>query len=84
MLEHAGIGAGPRTGWAASPGIVAASTHAQRPAQRCEPTLCLMRVDKAIPHVDSVAKYMAAFFKMSRSSRSRAFSRRNRVSSSVL
>lgn len=84
LLKHAGVGAGPRAGWAASPSVVAAPIHAQRLAQLSEPIRCLVCVDKPIPHGDSLAKYMADFFKMFRSSRSRAFSHRRRVSSSVL
>jgi hypothetical protein len=43
-----------------------------------------MSADEGIAHPDSRAKNAAAFFQMSRSSRRRAFSRRQRVSSSGL
>src|SRR5438094_6373288 len=67
-----------------SPGIVAAAAHLQHPAHPPDRELLDMVVDEGISQAESRAKYAAAFFKMSRSSRSRAFSRRRRVSSSAL
>src|SRR5436853_4360086 len=67
-----------------SPAVVAAAADAEDRAQTDQPVEGALRVNELVPHGDSRAKNAAAFFKMSRSSRSRAFSRRSRVSSSVL
>lgn len=73
LHEQPRVGCRPRTGRSRPPRIVAASTDAQRPTQLAQPVSRAMRLDEAIPHGDSRAKNPAAFFKMSRSSRSRAF-----------
>ena len=68
------IRSGPWTGRSAALCIIATPTDAQRQAQLHKPVLRLVHVDKSIPHGDALAVYIAAFFKMSRSSRSWAFS----------
>src|SRR5438094_55079 len=51
-----------------APGIIAAATDAQHRTQADEPIDPLVSLNELISHGDSLAKYMAAFFKMSRSS----------------
>lgn len=72
-----------RTRWAILPGIVAAATHMQGPTEARHPMVRLLSLDERVPHVDSLAKYAAAFFKMSRSSVTRASSRFNPASSAA-
>src|SRR2546430_14362755 len=67
-----GLRAGTRR--ASPPRIVPAPAHLQGGAEARQAVLGLMRTDELISHPDSLAKYMAAFFKMSRSSRSRVSS----------
>ena len=57
------------------PGIVAAATDAEDRAETCHAMRACVVVNKCISHRDSLAKYRAAFFKMSRSSVTRAKSR---------
>src|SRR6185437_203039 len=71
------------TGRAVAPGIVAGRGDLQRLAEQTHRPLLAVLLDKAEGHSASVAKNAAAFFKMSRSARSRLFSaRRRRFSSS--
>src|SRR5213594_1818392 len=68
----------------AAPGIVATAAHLQDRTHAANRELRHMLPDKGISQSDPRAKNAAAFLKMSRSSRRRAFSRRRRESSSVL
>src|SRR5438552_12297 len=69
---------GPGTRWAGQPTIEATATHSQDPTHSGDPKLPLVIPNEGVLHGSSLAKYAAAFFKMSRSSLSRAFSRRSR------
>src|SRR5437899_3897265 len=73
---------GPGTRWAGQPTIEATATHSQDPTHSGDPKLPLVIPNEGVLHGSSLAKYAAAFFKMSRSSLSRAFSRRSRMTSS--
>ncbi len=70
--EQSLIRDGARTGGAVSPGVVAAPTDGQGRTEPRYPMVRFLSPDKCISHVDSLAKYAAAFFKMSRSSVTRA------------
>ncbi len=74
---------GPRTHRAIPPGIVAATTYGEGPAQATDAMSLCLSPDKRVSHVDSLAKNTAAFFKMSRSSVTRANSRLSRASSAA-
>src|SRR5207249_4539628 len=69
------VGLRPPAGGPALPGIDPAATDRQDRTHARDPELHPMRLDKPILHGDSRAKYTAAFFKMSRSSVTRASSR---------
>src|SRR5947209_2487307 len=65
------------------PSIVASGGNLQRLAQQADRPPVLVLVDEAEGHIASLAKNAAAFFRMSRSAKSRLFSaRRRRFSSS--
>src|SRR5690606_32898576 len=67
------------TGALAQPGVVAAAVHAQHPAHRDQAELADVRAHERVLRPYPLAKYAAAFFRMSRSSvtrRSSALSRR--------
>src|SRR5688500_1862140 len=64
------------------PGVVAGPRHLQHPTQRGDVEDAGVRADEHEPHRASLAKKAVAFFKMSRSSASRAFSWRSRRFSS--
>jgi hypothetical protein len=55
--------------------------NAQHFAQDTDGMLLAMRVDERVPHFASLAKYAVAFFKMSRSSVTRANSFFSRLTS---
>ena len=74
---------GPHTGWTIPPRIVAAPTDGKRAAEARHRMVRLLSPDKRVSHVDSLAKYAAAFFKMSRSSVTRANSRFSRAISAA-
>ena len=62
------------------PGVIAAGVHIHDHAQLTNSMGLLVALDECVPHPDCLAKYAAAFFKMSRSSVTRlssAFRRRN-------
>src|SRR5881628_2821249 len=65
------------------PAIEPTTTHVQHPAHPHDPKLSVMVTDEGILHRRSLAKYAAAFFKISRSSVTRASSRFTRASSSA-
>src|SRR2546422_3919392 len=69
-----------RTG---QPGIEATATHVQHPTHPHNPKLRAVVPHEGVLHGRSLAKYAAAFFKMSRSSVTCANSRFRRVSSAV-
>src|SRR5262249_39668296 len=73
----------PSAAGALPPGIVAGGGDLERFAEQPHGPLALVFLDEAVGHVASLAKNAAAFFRMSRSARSRLFSaRRRRFSSS--
>src|SRR3989454_7371236 len=72
----------PATLGSSSPRIVAAATDVQDGTHTQDAKFPAMLTDEAVLHGHSLAKYAAAFFKISRSSRSRSFSRRRRANSS--
>ena len=65
------------------PGIVAATTDREGRTEVGDPVGALLGPDERVFHVDSLAKYAAAFLKMSRSSVTRANSRLRRASSAA-
>src|SRR5712691_2464155 len=65
------------------PRVETAAAYPQQATQAAHRMLSSLRFDKHVSQLDSLAKKAAAFFKMSRSSRSRSFSRFSRVSSSA-
>src|SRR5256712_6334135 len=65
------------------PLIEPTATHVQHPAHPHNPKLPAMGAHEGVLHGRSLAKYAAAFFKMSRSSVSRATSRRRRARSAA-
>ena len=70
----------PRRDRRCAPGIVAAGMHFHHPAHASHRMLGFMSPDECVPYRDSLAKYAAAFFRMSRSSVTRlssALSSRN-------
>jgi hypothetical protein len=73
----------PRTGRSTVPGIEPASTHPQHSAQWGQPKLPSSGLDEGVLHCDALAKYAAAFFKISRSSVTRVSSRFKRAISVV-
>src|SRR2546422_10863452 len=77
------VGLRPPAGGPALPGIEPAATDRQDRTHARDPELHPMRLDKPILHGDSRTKYTAAFFKMSRSSVTRASSRLSRATSVV-
>src|SRR5881628_3721372 len=77
------VGLRPPAGGPALPGTEPAATDRQDRTHARDPELHPMRLDKPILHGDSRAKYTAAFFKMSRSSVTRASSRLSRATSVV-
>src|SRR5213594_1978826 len=77
------IGFGTGTHRPVPPGVVAAAAHGEGRAESCHPMRARMLLDKAVSHPDSLAKYAAAFFKISRSSVTRASSRFSRAISAA-
>ena len=73
----------PLTRWSISPGIIATATDIESRAETRDSMRGCVSPDKRVFHVDSLAKYVAAFFKMSRSSVTRANSRRRRASAAA-
>src|SRR5205085_12454248 len=69
-------------GGAVAPGVVASGRNVERVAQHADRPLALVFVDEAEGHIASRAKSAVAFFRMSRSARSRRFSARRRRNSS--
>src|SRR3954451_19670017 len=61
--------------------VEARGRHPERPTHESRLELAHMLSDAGVPHRDSFAKNAAAFFRKSRSWRSRSFSRRKRASS---
>jgi hypothetical protein len=53
------------------PCVKPASVHPHDPAHRRQPIFATMIQDKRVPHPDALAKYAAAFYRMSRSSSTR-------------
>ena len=78
------IGRGPTALLSPAPGIVATTRYLQQPTQQGHRIQGLLRRDKPIPHVDSLAKKAVAFFNTSRSMRKRSFSRRSWRTSSFM
>src|ERR1035437_602278 len=64
--------------------VVARAADAQHPAAGRHMVLRQARLDEVVLHVCSLAKNAAAFFKISRSIKSRAFSLRSRRSSAAI
>ena len=77
------IGLRPCTHRTMLPRIEPAPTDLKDLTHSCHAKLPLMRQHKSVLHRDSLAKYRAAFFKMSRSSVTRASSRFSRLTSVV-
>ena len=75
LLGQQPVGSARRALGATKPTVKAASRNLERPAQNRHRVLSLMIPDEAIPHFGSLEKMATAFFKMSRSIRSRSFSR---------
>src|SRR3954466_5549179 len=67
---------------AGTPCVVPGPRHLQHPTHRGDVKDAGVRLDELEPHRSSLAKKAVAFFKMSRSSLSRSFSRRSRRFSS--
>src|SRR5437016_903329 len=70
---------GPHTYGAIPPDVVAATTHGEGRTQATDAMGPFLSPDEHVSHVDSLAKHAAAFFKMSRSSVTRANSRLSRA-----
>ena len=51
------------------PGVIAAALYAQNAAHAAEPELASVLGHECVLHPDSLAKYVAAFFRMSRAPR---------------
>src|SRR5207237_528451 len=83
LARQRAIGLGAGTQRPGQPGIEPAATHVQHPTHPDHAKLRPMIADEGVLHGRSLAKYAAAFFKMSRSSVIRASSRFRRVSSSA-
>src|SRR5690606_29132233 len=85
VINHSGLAnvfLGPFAQGALEPGIEAAGVDTQAPAHCAHGELLAMLGNKRVPHFASLAKYAVAFFRMSRSSVTRASSRFNcRISS---
>src|SRR5690606_12225737 len=80
QAQYAPIVLGPCRQRRPTPGVVAAGVHAQHPAHAAHPELPFVVAHEGVLHPDCLAKYAAAFFRMSRSSvtrRSSDLSRRN-------
>lgn len=67
-----------------APAIIAAYRHTQHSTGKTNRITGAQSIDGGVPHNDPLAKYAAAFFKMSRSMRSLAFSLRNRLFSASI
>ena len=68
-VRHEGfIGQSARALGCCLPGVIAAALNTQDPAHTAEAELALVLSHECVLHPDSLAKYVAAFFKMSRSS----------------
>ena len=63
---------GPVTQGRPQPGIEAAMMHQQHAAHHAHPEQAPMRFDEGVLYLASLAKYAVAFFRMSRSSVTRA------------
>src|SRR5262245_14725163 len=81
--EEPTIGDYSRTHRAIPPGIVAAAANPQCRTEGCHAMGRCVSPDECVFQGDSLAKYAAAFFKNSRSSVTRANSRRSRASSAA-
>src|SRR3970282_1875558 len=68
QAEDARVILGPRRHRRAPPGVVPAGVQAEHPAHASKAEFLLVVEHKRVLHPDSLAKYAAAFFKMSRSS----------------
>ena len=68
MMDTASIIRFPRRLRLLEPSIVAAPMNRHHPAQGADRKLLFIRLDESVPHMDSLAKYAVAFFRMSRSS----------------
>lgn len=69
--------------WLSPPGVVAAGVHLYHLAHAPHAVLMLVALDECVLHPDCLAKYAAAFFRMSRSSVTRRSSALRRRSSSA-
>src|SRR5262245_11814566 len=67
-----------------SPVIVPTAANLQNLAHPLDRKLFTLSSDKGVLHLSSLAKYAAAFFRMSRSSLTRSNSLRSRLSSSLM
>ncbi|CAJ0898850.1 Membrane-bound lytic murein transglycosylase F [Ralstonia mannitolilytica] len=77
QLEQACILNRPGRAGLGQPGVVAAAFDLQDPAHRRDPELVLVRMHEPVPCPYPLAKYAAAFFRMSRSSSTRRSSARS-------
>ena len=59
---------GTHAHWRAQPRVVAAAMHPEHTTHRLQPELVRVIAHEGVLHPDSLAKYAAAFFRMSRSS----------------
>src|SRR6516165_12041008 len=78
LLEELGATSGLGAGWTLGPGVVAASRDLERVAKYVDRERALMVANEGKSHGCSFAKKAVAFFKISRSMRSRLFSARSR------
>jgi len=77
-----GVGDRARARCSSTPFVVAGTRYGQQPAHAPHTVVRSLLLDEGVSHRDSLAKNAAAFFKISRSSRRDAFSRRSRRFSS--
>src|SRR5271156_2895101 len=83
VVEQCAVGRGAAALGSITPGVVAAGRQAQDRAHHPNRPDAAMLIDEPELHREAAPKMSAAFFKMSRSMRSRSFSRRNRVFSAT-
>src|SRR5215469_14153753 len=83
VLEQHPIGGGTRAFGPRAPGIVAADRQTQRRAHHSDWPEVAMLIDEPELYREAAPKMSAAFFRISRSIRSRSFSRRKRAFSAA-
>src|SRR5690606_3314469 len=82
-LAKPGVVYRTRAHWRPQPCVVPAAMHAEHTAHRGQPEFSCVFLHERVLHPDCLAKYAAAFFRMSRSSVTRRSSACNRLTSAL-